>query len=88
MNEVPIGFLPGEANGDGLVRGCTSVGGSVMDTTAGVSIIENDSFGNPGPYPTVSSSSTGNRFESVGGFRTPPMTTRGLGSCVAEETVG
>ena len=83
-------MLSGEANGDGLVRGCASVGGSVMDTTAGASIIENDSFGNPGPYPTVSSSSSssGNRFSSVGGFRTPPMTTRGLGSCVAEETVG
>ena len=87
-----IGLLSsGMANADGLVRGCVSNGGSVDASGIGASIIENDSFdsfGNPGPYPTVSVSS-GNRFGGGGGgFRTPPMATRGLGSCVAEETVG
>ena len=86
-----IGLLSsGMANADGLVRGCVSNGGSVDASAFGASIVENDSFdsfGNPGPYPTVSVSSD-NRFGGGGGgFRTPPMATRGLGSCVAEETV-
>ena len=83
------GLLSGTANADGLVRGCFSIGGGSVDAAASASIVENDSFdsfGNPGPYPTISTSSS-TRIGGVGDYRTPPMTTRGLGSCVAEETV-